>query len=52
MKPAIAEVTARIRERSVATRRAYLEGVDAAVAQPRGSERLGCANVEIGRAHV
>ena len=45
MKPAIAEVTARIRERSVATRRAYLEGVDAAVARPRGSERLGCANV-------
>jgi phosphogluconate dehydratase len=45
MKSAVLEVTARIGERSAVARRAYLEGVDAAAARPRGSERLGCANV-------
>ena len=45
MKSAVAEVTARILERSAATRSAYLQGIDAAVARPRGSERMGCANV-------
>jgi phosphogluconate dehydratase len=45
MKSAVIEVTERIRERSAPTRRAYLDGVDAAVARPRGSERMGCANV-------
>ena len=45
MKPVIVEVTSRIRERSSATRRAYLEGIDAAVARPRGTDRMGCANI-------
>ena len=45
MKPAVAEVTERIRERSAATRGAYLARVDALVARPRGAERMGCANV-------
>ena len=45
MKPAVAEVTERIRSRSAATRTAYLQGVEAAVARPRGSDRMGCANV-------
>jgi phosphogluconate dehydratase len=45
MKSVVVEVTARIRERSAPTRRAYLEGVDAAASRPRGSERMGCANV-------
>ena len=45
MKPAVVEVTARIRERSRATRRDYLQGIDDAVARPRGTERLGCANI-------
>jgi phosphogluconate dehydratase len=45
MKPALIEVTERIRERSGATRRAYLARVDAAANRPRGSDRMGCANV-------
>jgi phosphogluconate dehydratase len=45
MKPAVAEVTQRIRERSAATRGAYLAGVDAAIHRPRGADRMGCANV-------
>lgn len=45
MKAAVAEVTERIRERSVATRTAYLARVDALAARPRGAQRLGCANV-------
>ena len=45
MKPAVLEVTARIRERSAATRSSYLQGVDDAVARPRGTDRMGCANV-------
>jgi phosphogluconate dehydratase len=45
MKPAVNEVTARIRERSAATRCAYLARVDAAIARPRGADRMGCANV-------
>ena len=45
MKPAVVEVTQRIRERSAATRSAYLAQVDAAVNRPRGAERMGCANV-------
>ncbi|MFO1246070.1 MAG: phosphogluconate dehydratase [Ramlibacter sp.] len=38
-------VTARIRERSAATRSAYLRQLDAAAARDRGANRLGCANV-------
>lgn len=45
MKPAVLEVTDRIRQRSGPTRNAYLALVDAHVGRPRGAERLGCANV-------
>ena len=45
MKQALLEVTERIRQRSGATRRAYLARVDAMINRPRGSERMGCANV-------
>ena len=45
MKTAVVEVTQRIRERSAATRTAYLARVDADANRPRGSERMGCANV-------
>ncbi len=43
--PLVAEVTASITERSRATRRAYLQQVDAAASQDPGAQRLGCANV-------
>ena len=45
MKQAIVDVTERIRERSLAGRAAYLARIDAMLARPRGTERLGCANV-------
>jgi phosphogluconate dehydratase len=45
MKPVINEITERIRDRSAATRRAYLERIDRLAARPRGSDRMGCANV-------
>ena len=45
MKTAVLEVTQRITERSAANRAAYLKRVDAAVHRPRGSDRMGCANV-------
>ena len=45
MKKALVEVTQRIRERSAATRAAYLARVDAATRRPRGTDRMGCANV-------
>ncbi len=45
MKPALVEITERIRERSATLRRAYLARVAALAARPRGSDRLGCANV-------
>ncbi len=45
MKHAVVEVTQRIRERSAATRSAYLARVDAMIARPRGADRMGCANV-------
>jgi len=45
MKQAVVEVTERIRERSASTRSAYLARVDAAANRPRGSDRMGCANV-------
>src|SRR4051812_11948960 len=43
--PVVAEVTQRIRERSVAARTAYLKLIDDAAARDRGADRLGCANV-------
>ena len=45
MKQAVVEVTERIRERSATTRSGYLARVDAAANRPRGSDRMGCANV-------
>ena len=45
MKAALIEITQRIRERSVATRTAYLARVDRLAQRPRGSDRMGCANV-------
>ena len=45
MKPALTEVTERIRERSRPLRTAYLARVAAMAARPRGSDRMGCANV-------
>ncbi len=45
MNQALLEITQRIRERSTATRRAYLARVDAAINRPRGADRMGCANV-------
>jgi phosphogluconate dehydratase len=45
MNPAVTAVTRRIRERSAPTREAYLARVDQAIDRPRGSDRMGCANV-------
>jgi phosphogluconate dehydratase len=45
MNPTVTAVTQRIRERSAASRAAYLARVDEAVRRPRGSERMGCANI-------
>ena len=45
MKTAVVEVTQRITERSAVNRAAYLKRVDAAINRPRGSDRMGCANV-------
>jgi len=45
MKTQIADITARIRERSQAQRLAYLRRVHAAAQRPRGVDRMGCANV-------
>jgi phosphogluconate dehydratase len=45
MKSALIEVTQRIRERSAASRSAYLARVERLAARPRGGDRMGCANV-------
>ncbi len=45
MKPAVLDITQRIRERSAPTRRVYLARIDKLAARPRGSDRMGCANV-------
>ena len=45
MKPAVVEITQRIRERSAPLRRAYLERVERMARRPRSNDRLGCANV-------
>ena len=45
MKPVIADVTHRIRQRSAATRAHYLARVDRMVQRRPGAERMGCANV-------
>jgi phosphogluconate dehydratase len=41
----VAQVTARIAQRSQATREAYLQQVEEAAARKPGTDRLGCANV-------
>ncbi|MEO5844629.1 MAG: dihydroxy-acid dehydratase, partial [Caldimonas sp.] len=45
MRQAVVDVTGRIRERSAASRSAYLARIDAMLARPRGPDRLGCANL-------
>ena len=45
LHPTIAQVTARIRHRSVDSRSAYLAQVDAAARRKPGVDRMGCANV-------
>jgi len=45
MNSTVDQVTQRIRERSAPLRKAYLARVAAAAQRPRGSDRMGCANV-------
>jgi phosphogluconate dehydratase len=45
MKSAIVEVTARICQRSAATRAPYLARISRLAQRPPGAERMGCANV-------
>jgi phosphogluconate dehydratase len=45
MKTRIADITARIRERSTPARQAYLARIDRLVGRPPGAQRMGCANV-------
>jgi phosphogluconate dehydratase len=45
LHPVLAAVTRRIVQRSAPPRGAYLQRVAALAARPRGSDRLGCANV-------
>ncbi|MFD2755061.1 phosphogluconate dehydratase [Comamonas terrae] len=45
LHPIVEAVTRRIRERSSATRSAYLEQVDAMASRPPGAQSMGCANV-------
>ena len=45
LRQAVVDVTGRIRERSAGTRAAYLARIDAALARPPATDRLGCANL-------
>nr|WP_315849488.1 phosphogluconate dehydratase [uncultured Rhodoferax sp.] len=45
LHPVVEAVTRRIRERSVATRTAYLAQLDQAANRKPGADRMGCANV-------
>ncbi|RUP25503.1 MAG: phosphogluconate dehydratase [Curvibacter sp.] len=45
LHPTVEAVTRRIVERSAPGRGAYLAQIDAAARQPRGADRMGCANV-------
>jgi phosphogluconate dehydratase len=45
MKPAVLEVTQRIRERSALTRAAYLARISRLLQRPKGPQRMGCANI-------
>ncbi|HDZ57320.1 MAG TPA: phosphogluconate dehydratase [Pseudomonas xinjiangensis] len=50
MHPRVVEVTERLRQRSQHSRRAYLQQMAAASAQPRGRKRLSCGNLAHGMA--
>ena len=45
MNPTVIAVTERIRQRSADSRAAYLARVEQTIQRPRGSDRMGCANV-------
>jgi phosphogluconate dehydratase len=45
LHPAVAAITQRIRERSAASRSAYLAQLDQAAQRKPGADRMGCANV-------
>jgi phosphogluconate dehydratase len=45
LHPAVAAVTRRIIERSAPTRGPYLARLERAARRPRGSDRMGCANI-------
>ena len=45
LRPAVARVTDRIRERSAPTRAAYLARLNRLAARPRAAEKMGCANI-------
>jgi phosphogluconate dehydratase len=45
MNPVVQAVTQRIRQRSAGLREAYLARIDKLTQRPRGSDRMGCANV-------
>ncbi len=45
MKPEVIAVTRRIRQRSAGGRAAYLARIERLAQRPRGSDRMGCANV-------
>jgi phosphogluconate dehydratase len=45
MKSALLDITARVRERSAATRQAYLARIDRMAGRDPGARRMGCANV-------
>ncbi|GAB4114554.1 MAG: phosphogluconate dehydratase [Rubrivivax sp.] len=43
--PVVVQVTERIRQRSAPLRQAYLQRLERLAGRPRGSDRMGCANV-------
>ena len=45
MKPEVSAVTRRIQQRSASSRATYLARIDRLANRPRGSDRMGCANV-------
>ncbi len=45
LDPTVQAVTQRIQQRSQASRRAYLEGIEIAAQRKPGADRMGCANV-------
>ncbi len=45
LNPIVEKVTERVRERSVETRKAYLQHLDAMAQRKPGAARMGCANV-------